>query len=150
MAALLVFTQLFLLCWGHVQRRRFRTALWRPLLPAARGSALRAALLALGLQLASAVGYLAVSVLGALLADAAGAPWLAPVAVTLAGLLYWPVVSMAVPDKSHYYAELRAALAAEGATSAQQRAAAWTGGAVALFLGLPLALTAPAFIFLAR
>lgn len=150
MAIALVCSLLFLLCWGHVQRGRFRTVLWRPLVPVARGSALRAALLALGLQLASAAGFLAVAVLGVLLADAVGASWAAMVVVTLAGLLYWPVVSMAVPDKGKYYADMRAALADEGATAAQQRAAAWAGGAAALFLGLPLALTVPAVIALAR
>ncbi|ROO86596.1 hypothetical protein EDD29_4169 [Actinocorallia herbida] len=149
MAVVLVFVLLFQLIWGHTQRVRFRTALWRPLLPVARDSTLRAALLALALQAESGLAYLAVAVLGALAADALGAPWLALAVVALAGLLYWPVITMAVPDKSTYYAEVRAALAAAGATPAQQRAAAWTGGAAALFWGLPLALTTPAVLALA-
>ncbi|WP_123666935.1 hypothetical protein [Actinocorallia herbida] len=146
MAVVVVYVLLFLGLWGEFSGRRLRPVLWRPLLRAAGGGAGCAALLAVGLQVVSGAAYLVVGLAGVRLADGVGVRWLGLAVTASAGLLYFPVVVMAVPHKSRYYAEMRAVLVGMGATPAQASAAARAGGTVALFVGIPLALTLPAAI----
>ncbi|MFF5260260.1 hypothetical protein ACFY4C_15030 [Actinomadura viridis] len=73
--------------------------------------------------------------------------WLVTFLFVLAGLVYAPLMGMGFPDRSRdVYGELRRHLKDAGATLAQERAAAWSGGPLA-FLGMAVLGMASVVVF---
>lgn len=98
-------------------------------------SALKAALLAVAVQLVGMLAFVLAAFLIKEYAVGVVPLWGVVFLIVMAGMIYAPVMGMAFPDRDHPYVDQRHLLRKAGATLGQERAATWAAGPLT-FLGM--------------